>query len=309
MSELQDVGPPAEVKKPTRLGSMSPAHVESCKDLEQFVERGPTTPQPDPNKDDKPYSRKIETTSCLEQAELRQKRCLDDNNVDSVHANVAETKSSLSTPTVSKRSSGSVLSAYRAAGCDKPLEPMCSKVSVTPSSSARRPSGTTKDVCAPNPEKSLCSPIPESLSSGIIAYKPPELEVSDTDHCDGFPSVFDDDVLCSDVRDSTCSPVRARMKQTPCQPPSPFRHLAAGGQKVCHEPLKLEPIPEECVRFRSPPPCAAAKTLCQPLFDQLTEPSPQETSAEYITLPMKLPVTKPAEFLDMKPDSATLFAV
>jgi len=50
-SVCQDAGGP-RVKKPTRLGSLSPAHKESCKDLEPFTSRSPQTPPLDPAHDD-----------------------------------------------------------------------------------------------------------------------------------------------------------------------------------------------------------------------------------------------------------------
>jgi len=39
------------VKKPVKLGSVSPSHKEDCKDLEPFVSRSPETP-PLEDKDD-----------------------------------------------------------------------------------------------------------------------------------------------------------------------------------------------------------------------------------------------------------------
>jgi len=56
------------VKKPTRLGSVSPAHKESCKDLEPFTSRSPETPPLDPAKDDY-RDDKCPGKTCLEEAE------------------------------------------------------------------------------------------------------------------------------------------------------------------------------------------------------------------------------------------------
>jgi len=56
------------VKKPTRLGSVSPAHKESCKDLEPFTSRSPETPTLDPAKDDYKDD-KCPGKTCLEEAE------------------------------------------------------------------------------------------------------------------------------------------------------------------------------------------------------------------------------------------------
>ena len=63
----QDAGGP-KVKKPTRLGSLSPSHKESCKDLEPFTSRSPETPPLDPAKDDY-RDDKCPGRTCLEAAE------------------------------------------------------------------------------------------------------------------------------------------------------------------------------------------------------------------------------------------------
>jgi len=64
---LQDAGGP-KVKKPTRLGSFSPSHEESCKDLEPFTSRSPETPPLDPANDDY-RDDKCPGKTCLEAAE------------------------------------------------------------------------------------------------------------------------------------------------------------------------------------------------------------------------------------------------
>jgi len=56
------------VKKPVRLGSVSPAHKESCKDLEPFISRSPETPPLDPAKDDY-HDDQCPGKTCLEEAE------------------------------------------------------------------------------------------------------------------------------------------------------------------------------------------------------------------------------------------------
>ena len=56
------------MKKPTRLGSVSPAHKETCKDLEPFTSRSPDTPPLDPDKDDF-RDDKCPGKTCLEEAE------------------------------------------------------------------------------------------------------------------------------------------------------------------------------------------------------------------------------------------------
>ena len=56
------------VKKPIRLGSFSPSHKESCKDLEPFISRSPETPPLDPAKDDF-RDDKCPGKTCLEEAE------------------------------------------------------------------------------------------------------------------------------------------------------------------------------------------------------------------------------------------------
>jgi len=50
------------------LGSVSPAHKESCKDLEPFISRSPATPPLDPAKDDY-VDKTCPGKSCLEEAE------------------------------------------------------------------------------------------------------------------------------------------------------------------------------------------------------------------------------------------------
>ena len=55
------------MKKPVKLGSVSPAHKETCKDLEPFTSRSPETP---PLEDQDDYcDNKCPGKTCLEEAE------------------------------------------------------------------------------------------------------------------------------------------------------------------------------------------------------------------------------------------------
>ena len=56
------------MKKPTKLGSVSPSHNESCKDLEPFISRSPQTPPLDHDKDDY-HDKTCPGKTCLETAE------------------------------------------------------------------------------------------------------------------------------------------------------------------------------------------------------------------------------------------------
>ena len=56
------------MKKPTKLGSMSPSHKEPCKDIEPFISRSPETPPLEADKDDY-RDDKCPGKTCLEEAE------------------------------------------------------------------------------------------------------------------------------------------------------------------------------------------------------------------------------------------------
>jgi len=63
----EDVG--HNVKKPSKLGSVSPSHKEPCKDLEPFITRSPHTPPLDPATDDYKDD-KCDMKSCSERDEF-----------------------------------------------------------------------------------------------------------------------------------------------------------------------------------------------------------------------------------------------
>lgn len=247
----QDIGP--LTKKPVRLGSVSPAHKDSCKDLQQFVDDKPDTPEPDPVEDDHTDDRYSDTKSCLEQAEIREEECpLQKQATDS-------SRSSPSKPRRTPPDRGSKSPPHGA--CQKPLKPMCPTSSSSPCGSVRN----TKAVCTPEPDTLTCQTAVKK-----VVHTP---EVPSSDQAYAFANVFLQEGLGDELPD-----IRS------CPAPSPFRH---GEQRRLVSPGS-KPLPKEC-RFRTPSPCVPEKTVCKPMYgyNKYNEPA-TEGSDEYLTERMKL---------------------
>jgi hypothetical protein len=265
----QDAGP--ATKKPVRLGSVSPAHTEPCKDLKPFVDDKPDTPELDPTKDDYKEASHFDAPSCLEQAEFRKRECAKTTNEEESQRRRQNVNSTRSPPSRgSATSDGDV--------CDKPLKTPCN---------------TTPVACgSARLTKAVCSPIPENHGVSDVKYTPPPFEVPESDVAYAFTNLLDKNDL--DQEPAVTSP---------CTMPSPFKR---GSHDSPMPSMASNTVPDKC-KFRDRMPCSPVSTTCQPLYGytEFSQPA-TEGSHEYLTEPMRLAATPPAEF-QASPD--TVFGI